>query len=315
MNAALVFIAGSLIAQAQTQAPAVNRDPERAPVVTTDVALFWKAYDSWSRSGAQPDRLAAALQTGYLDAAGDGVRDFTPDRIISAKALADRILEDRAYYERVRPNTEKAATMEPQIREVYRKFQKLYPEAVFPALYIVIGRRNSGGMSSPRALILGAEMFAGEGARLKFEDLIPMVAHELVHFQQNTDPAKAGLLFGASMREGGADFIAEITAGRHINEAVKSYGDSHEHELWEQFQQDIQKPDRHRAWLYNGRDPNRIGPPDLGYYMGYKICQSYYQAATDRKEAFRKLVKMDEPGEILKNSRYGERFARQASVP
>ncbi|MBS1827532.1 MAG: hypothetical protein JST93_19610 [Acidobacteria bacterium] len=291
-----------------------NRDPEKAVIVTSDVALFWKAYDSWSRSGAQPDRLQAALQTEYLNKASDGVKDFTPDRIISAEALAARILEDRAYYDRVRPNTEKAATMEHAIRDVYRKFQKLYPEAVFPALYIVIGRRNSGGMSSPRALILGAEMFAGEGARLKFEDLIPMVAHELVHFQQNTDPSKAGLLFGASMREGGADFIAEITAGRHINEAVKSYGDSHEHELWAQFQQDIEKPDRHRAWLYNGRDPNRVGPPDLGYYMGYKICQSYYQAATNRKQAFRNLVKMDDPATILKLSRYPDRFAPPSSV-
>lgn len=36
-----------------------NRDPEKAVIVTSDVALFWKAYDSWSRSGAQPERLQA----------------------------------------------------------------------------------------------------------------------------------------------------------------------------------------------------------------------------------------------------------------
>ena len=111
-----------------------DHDPEKAVIVTSDVALFWKAYDSWSRSGAQPERLRAALQSEYLDKASDGVKDFTPDRIISAEALAGRILEDRAYYERVRGNTEKAAAMEPAIREVYRKFQKLYPEAVFLVL-------------------------------------------------------------------------------------------------------------------------------------------------------------------------------------
>ena len=70
----------------------------------------------------------------------------------------------------------------------------------------------------------------------------------------------------------------------------------------------MKKEDGHRAWLYNGRDPNRVGPPDLGYYMGYKICQSYFQAAADKKEAFLKLVQMDDPLAILNQSRYGERF-------
>lgn len=289
-------------------APALTQDPDQARISISDVALFWSAYDSWSRSGAAPSELARKLQTEYLDMATEGVTDFTPNRIISAEELAARILEDRAYYERVRPNTEKVAAIEHEVRTVYRTFKSRYPDAVFPVLYFVIGRRNSGGMSSPRALILGAEMFAGDGARLKFEDMVPMVAHELVHFQQRTEPVNAGTLLGASMREGGADFIAEQLAGRHINEAVKSYGDSHEHDLWIKFREDLDKPDGHRAWLYNGRDPNRIGPPDLGYYMGYKISQSYFQAAADRNEAFRKLVEMDDPMAIFTNSRYGERF-------
>lgn len=298
----------------QTAVPAdpaaeLTQDPDQARISISDVALFWAAYDSWAQSGADPAELALKLQAEYLDKATEGVSDFTPNRIISAAELAARILEDRAYYERVRPNTEKVAAIEQEVREVYRTFKSRYPRAVFPVLYFVIGRRNSGGMSSPRALILGAEMFAGAGARLKFEDMVPMVAHELVHFQQRTEPVNAGTLLGASMREGGADFIAEQLAGRHINEAVKSYGDSHEHDLWVKFQEDLKREDGHRAWLYNGRDPNRVGPPDLGYYMGYKVCQSYFQAAADKNEAFRKLVEMDDPLAILNQSRYGERFS------
>lgn len=308
-----IAVCGGAPGLAQVVAPpaaAAGADPDTAPISTADVGLFWRAYDAWVAEGARPERLAPILAAEYLARGSAGVQDFTPDRIISAEALAARILEDRTYYERVRPVTERIASLEAEMRGIFRAFKARYPDAVFPALYVVVGRRNSGGMSSPRALILGAEMFAGAGARLDPADVLPMVAHELVHFQQRTDANRGGTLLGASMREGGADFIAEQIAGRHINERVKSYGDAHEHELWPRFLDDIDRPDGHRAWLYNGRDPNRIGPPDLGYYVGYKVSQAYFQSARDKAAAFRRLVQMEDPRAILDESRYGDRFAR-----
>lgn len=313
--AAMWVAAASVSAQpaaAGEQQVVLTRDPAQAVISTSDVTLFWQAWDAWVADGAVDSRLATVLQEQYLAKGSTGVRDFTPDRIISAQALAARILEDRAYYEKVRPITVQIAAQEAEMRAIYRRFLERYPDAVFPALYVVVGRRNSGGMSSPRALILGAEMFAGAGARLDPSDVLPMVAHELVHFQQRTDPGRGGTLLGASIREGGADFIAEQIAGRHINERVKSYGDAHEHELWPRFRADLERQDGHRAWLYNGRDPARVGPPDLGYYIGYKVCQSYFQAAPDKAAAFRRLVQLDDPAAILRDSRYADRFAAPA---
>jgi uncharacterized protein YjaZ len=185
----------------------------------------------------------------------------------------------------------------------------MYPDAVFPALYFVIGRRNSGGMSSPRALIIGAEMFAGEGARLSFDDMVPMVAHELMHFQQQTTQEAGGSMLGTCLREGAADFLAEQLAGRHINEAIRGYGDAHEHELWPKFLRDLQQPDGHKAWLYNFGDKSRTYPPDLGYYMGYKITQSYFQRAKDRAAALRTIVVMRDPQKLMQESGYHMRFA------
>ncbi|BCS31842.1 hypothetical protein TBR22_A10450 [Luteitalea sp. TBR-22] len=311
----LVAVLASPVSAQDPVAPSLPSDPAQATVSTADVGLFWRAWDAWVADGQRPERLAPILQAEYLDKGSAGVRDFTPDRIISADALATRILEDRAYYERVRPITERIASRLPDLQGVYRAFEQRYPDAVFPTLYVVIGRRNSGGMSSPRALILGAEMFAGQGARLDEEDVLPMVAHELVHFQQRTSAERGGGLLGASLREGGADFIAEQIAGRHINTRVKGYGDSHEHDLWPRFLADLSRPDGHRPWLYNGRDPNRVGLPDLGYYMGYKIAQAYFQRAADRDAAFATLVRMEDPSAILRDSRYGERFGATTPAP
>lgn len=289
-------------------APLLSRDAERAQVFVSDVALFWSAYDGWMKSGGAENSLAAILKKQYLEKASDGVLDFTPNRIVDAESLAAKILEDRSYYERARPYAARIAALEPEIRALYRRFQEWYPDARFPALYFVVGRRNSGGMSSPRALIIGVEMFGDEKARLRFDVMVPMVAHELMHFQQQTSQEKGSGFLASCIREGAADFLAERLAGKHINESIKSYGDSHERELWERFQTDLQRKDGHRAWLYNGRDPNRIGPPDLGYYMGYKITQAFYQASADSNAALRTIIEMKDPEAILTGSRYGARF-------
>ena len=236
------------------------------------------------------------------------MRDFTPQRIVSAEALAKKILEDRAYYERVRTNTERMGGLVPEIRAAYRRLKQIYAEAAFPSLYFVVGRRNSGGTSSDRALMLGAEMFSDEGSRIRFQDIVPVVVHELAHFQHRTGEGKGPSLLRVAMGEGAADFVAEQLVGRHTNEDLKSYGDSHEHELWRRFQTDMLREDRQGAWLYNGSEKKRMGPPDLGYYMGYKICQAYYQYQPDKTEALRAIIEMRDPEAVLRESRYSERF-------
>ena len=285
-------------------------DPQTAVISTGDVALFWKAFDRWTSEGAKEDQLAPILQGEYLDKGSAGVRDFTPNRIESADALAKKILEDRAYYENVRPYVDRILPLEPEIRKVYRQFSTMYPQAQFPALYFVVGRRNSGGMSSPRALIIGTEMFGSSTARLPFDTMIPMVAHELMHFQQQTTAEKGAGFLPSCLREGAADFLAEMLVGRHINEAIRGYGDQHERELWEKFQQDLRRPDGHRAWLYNGRDPNRKVPPDLGYYMGYRIAKSFWENAPDREAALRAIIEIRDPEAILHSSGYAARLSK-----
>lgn len=294
------FLAAGFLGAVRAQEPTV--------VSVRDVALFWTAYDRWISAGSKPESLAEILQTEYLDKGTEGLKDFIPNRIVSARDLAEKILEDRGYYERSRPYAAKIAPIEPEVREIFRKFRGMYAAAQFPAVYFVVGRRNSGGMSSPRALILGAEMFGDERARLRFDVMLPMVAHELMHFQQKTTMEKGSGMLASCLREGAADFLAERLAGRHINESIRQYGDAHERELWEQFQVDLKRPEGHRAWLYNGRDPKRVGPPDLGYYMGYKITQSYYQSAIDRAAALRTIIEMEDPEKLFRESRYGERF-------
>lgn len=293
-------------AQGAGMRASANRDPQTAVISTADIDLFWRAYDEWKTStNSAPDQLAGILDREYIQKGSQGVKDFVPGRIISGDAFAKRILGDQKYYDDVRANTLKMQTYVPEIRKGFVQLKGMYPDAIFPPVYFVIGRRNSGGTDSANGLIIGAEMFADDASsRIHPADVVSIVIHELIHYQQQS---QQGDLAIAVMNEGAADFISELITGHDIDEDTKAYGDSHEEELWKKFQDD-QKTNDLKPWLYNGGNANRVGPPDLGYYIGYKISQSFYEGATDKAAALKIIIAMKDPKGFIEQSGYGQRF-------
>ena len=278
----------------------LKNDPKTAVISTADVDLFWQAYDEWkTAANSAPDRLAAILDRDYIKKGSQGVQDFIPQRIINSEALTRTILKDLKYYETVRANTEQMQSFVPEIRQGFERLKQIYPDAIFPPVYFVIGRRNSGGTDSDNGLIIGAEMFADTGSRIHLSEVVSIVIHELT--------TQSGDLTTKVMNEGAADFIAELITGNQIDEDTKPYGDSHEEELWKKFQEDAKKNDL-KPWLYNGADKDRVGPPDLGYYMGYKLCQSLYEISPDKAAALKIIIAMKDPKAIIEQSAYSQRF-------
>lgn len=307
----LLMLCSAASAQPQETAdPLKNPDPEKAPIIADDVTLFWRAYDLWKNAAkANPARLAEILQKEYLDKGSQGVKDFIPKRIVSAQHLAETILQDRAYYEGTRSNDQRIHNALPEIRRDFIELKKLYPGAVFPPVYFVVGAVSSGGTSTEHGLMIGAEMLSEKNPLVPTIDPVPIVMHELIHFQQQHPDSD---LLAACMREGTADFVAELVVGRNINDQNKAYGDSHEEALWQKFQEDIKRKDRQKDWLYNYDEGKRVGRPDLGYYMGYKISQALYESAKDKSAALRVIIEMRDPRKIYELSGYGKRFSYQA---
>jgi len=91
---------------------------------------------------APPEQLEVWLRREYLNRGTQGLRDFIPYRILSAVDLAARIRRDRGRYEAVRPATGRVSEMESQIRATFHALKALYPDAVFPDVYFVVGRFN-----------------------------------------------------------------------------------------------------------------------------------------------------------------------------
>lgn len=250
-----------------------HADPDSAKLVTSDIALFWHALDV-----APKDSLGPVLQREYLDRASVGVRDFIPGRILSAEDLAAYVAAHRAKYDSVRAAKLDVTRAESEIRASFHRLKTLYPPAVFPDVYFVIGRFNSGGTSSDHGLLIGAEMYR-DPARLP-----AIVSHELIHYQQHYP---SPTLLENAFKEGTADFVGEMISGAHINNPAHRYGMAHEHELWKEFLPHADDRTFY-PWMYGTPTDGR--PNDLGYFIGYRIAKAYYDKATDKRQAIADII-------------------------
>jgi hypothetical protein len=281
-------------------------DPAAARIVTEDIPRFWQAFDK-----AAPEFAAEPFATLYLKKGTPGLDDFVDSRIESAEKLARTVKAHARYYASIRESTARIAAMEPEIRRAFAKLEGLYPEAVFPDVYFVIGRLTSGGTTSRRGLLIGAEMYGRTPQSPEEElddwlrqvlqpvDKIPhIVAHEVIHFVQ--DHGRVGTLLAMSIREGSADFLAELISGRHINHHVHDFAEPREAELWQEFRSKMHGKDP-AGWLYSS-SPGR--PNDLGYWIGYKITKAYYDRAADKKQAIRDILTIEDFDVFLAKSGY-----------
>lgn len=291
------------------QAIAQNKDPLKAEIVTSDLDHFWAAFDA-----AGPEFKAEAFQREYIDKGSDGIKGFTKGRIRNAEYLAKVVAAHAQYYGSIRSSTARISGMEVPIRQSLVKLKELYPQAIFPTVYFVIGALSSGGTTSDDGLIIGAEMY-GLTPQTPMEELndwlkavvkpvdeVPhIVAHELIHVQQKYD---GGPLLTACIKEGAADFIAELISGKHINQHVHDFANAREKELWLEFRERMNTKD-YTGWLYSTTEGR---PNDLGYWMGYKITKAYYDGMPDKQKAIYDILNIKNFGRFLEQSGYAKKF-------
>ncbi len=227
------------------------------------------------------------------------------------------------FFAAIRPTTlavDTARAVKDAIRRAYHRLADLYPEAAFPPVYFLIGQLTSGGTVSDAGQLIGVEMHARTAQTPLDElsswerqvvggiDALPgIVAHELIHSEAalarhgaERDAAHKTLL-AQSLDEGCASFLGQLISNGGIANA-NTYGMAHESELWREFQTEMNGTDVHN-WLYQG-DKSKDRPADLGYFVGSRICQSYYEHANDKHAAIAAILRMSDPVAFARQSGY-----------
>lgn len=284
--------------------------PTGPQILSSDVERFYRVYDA---AGGAP--TAAALQVGYIEGGSPGIAEFTPSRIKSADNLAAAILKYRPVYDGAR----RCETVLPGVRRrlgvAFQRLADLYPQASFPPVTILIGANNSGGTTGPSGVLIGLEVICrADWLDPDLENrLVYLIAHEYGHVQQHPvtggEDAVPGDLLTQSLEEGGADFLAELIAGKTANAHLKRWTAGRELEIETAFYRDRHNHDLSR-WLYNGVG-TQAEPGDLGYWVGYRIAKAYYARAKDKRQAVWDLLHITDPEGFLVRSgwRPGMRLA------
>jgi hypothetical protein len=291
-------------------------NPKKVLFVTEDIERFWEAFDSTRVDSARSPEIFDNL---YLKKGTYGLKELNKLSIKGANNLATAVNKYSRYYQSIREHTYQVNRMEKQTRRSLKKMKRLYPAAIFPDIYFLIGDMNAAGKPTKSALLIGTEVYSAD-ENSNFENVYPpfqtilksltisklpqVVAHELIHYQQSYYDINKNLL-GTAIMEGSADFIAELITNVKMNAPNYDYGSKHERELWAEFINEA-KSSNINKWMWNSSVDGK--PGDLGYYIGYKIVQSYYENCKDKRHAIQEILNVKDFDEFLLKSRYGIKF-------
>ena len=290
-------------------------------IVTTDVTNFWRAYDKITST------QDSVLQYKYLDSlyfekgtAGlEGIRqarNYTPEDYINS------INNYPKFWASVRNNTLKADTYRQDIQYGVEKVKQLYPVSKQRKIYFTIGAMRTGGTYLDSLVLIGSEMAMAdrntvaselpegsrEGRQAYFnqnpiDDVVFLAIQEYVHTQQN--PFVHNLL-SYCLHEGVGDFVSNTALGLDPKVPAIAYGKQNK-AVREKFEKEMFYGNNVNQWLWSD-SPNEFGVRDLGYYIGYQICENYYNQAVDKKEAIKTMIELD-----YKNESQIEAFIHQAN--
>lgn len=278
-----------------------------ATVITSDIDHFWQAYDLITATTDSATQHAL-LQQHYLDKASPGLLAFMERKSYTAESYIEAINTYPKFWASVRANTYKGKDYAKEIDLALTKLKALYPDLRPAEIYFAIGALRSGGTTLNGHVLIGAEIamadvrtvsdefpdwlrtgLGGYFATNPIEDLVFLNVHEYVHTQQHGDGGYD--LLSQCLYEGVPEFVAEMALGTPSPAGAIAYGHAHDDRIEQRFAKEMFSP-HFDGWLYNNAQ-NEFGTRDLGYYVGYALCEKHYAKAADKSRAIKELIELE----------------------
>jgi hypothetical protein len=272
-------------------------------IVTSDIDNFWIAYDAINKTTDSLERIKI-IKDLYISKATDGLKGMIEARGYEDHEFVSAILNYPKYWISIRSNTASLIKDKEQIEQYFAKLKEVYPELKPTTIYFTIGVFRSAGTYQGNNVLLGAEFLLAnknsdlselpERVRNAIREYspydIPLIAlHELLHTQQN--PWENLSVIHKSVAEGVAEFISTLISGKPLGQGVM-FGKQNEKRVLDRYMIEIFRDDDVGNWLWS-RNRNELELDDLGYYIGYEVCERYYNKSIDKNQAIQELIELD----------------------
>ena len=274
-------------------------------IITQDINNFWVAYDKIVTE--KDSTLQYKYINDFINAGTPGLHAIMEARHYDAKSYVDAIINYPRFWNSIRQNTNRVDEYAKEIDQEIDKLRLIYPELKPAKIYFTIGCLRTPGTIMDGMVLIGSELamadkntvtdefperlghlkayFAGE----PIKEMAFLNVHEYVHAQQKTSAGNN--LLAQCIIEGAAEFIAAKATGIKSPTPAIDYGKENDKSIKKAFGKEIYSM-LFNNWLWNNTG-NKFKTRDLGYYVGYAVCEKYYEKATDKKQAIRKLIELD----------------------
>lgn len=263
----------------------LNDNPKKVKFISSDIENFWIAYATASKDTLNRKKIFKKL---YFDKATVGMTDYMGLKVSSIDKFISTTNLYPKFYASIDLNTKNIKNREQEFFNSFIKLKEIYSQAKFPNVYFVVGAFTSGGTVSNNGLLIGLNQYYSSEevalnefdfkfkSRLSNWSVLPnIIAHELIHFQQD-GLKKEKTTLSYVIKEGMADFIGELISGATANQDLHKWAKGKEKSIWSKFTTDMYL-DKYDNWIANAKNSTPDNLPDQGYWIAYQICKSYYE--------------------------------------
>lgn len=155
----------------------------------------WQAYDLAQKDTANK---AAIYKKYFWGKASRGMQDYMGLKVRSIGAFVRHYDQHAIFYGAIRKNTLQVDSLKPAIYTCFEKLKAIYPQAIFPDVYFVMGAFTSAETVSNAGLLIGInqvcktddipldELSLWEKNNFNpLQNLPGIISHELIQFQQD----------------------------------------------------------------------------------------------------------------------------------
>lgn len=271
-------------------------------IYTSDIDNFWTAYDSIQKSKDLHKNIQF-INTLYIEPGTKGLHAFMKARNYNDSLYVQLIKDYPKFWNSVRPHTLEIKNKTTELNLAVEKLKKLYPNLKDAEMYFTIGGLRSGGTVDGNKVLVGAEIATGNSTvdvsefennwlkntfeKQSLDNIVYLNIHEYIHTQQNGGNNR---VLNQSIKEGSCDFIAQLALEKPIQTQYLNNGRKRLAEIKDSFRKEMFSTD-FSNWLYNGS--KKTENADLGYFVGYEICNSYYQNSNNKSEAIKDIIELN----------------------
>lgn len=284
-----------------------NLDKKQTNIITTDVTNFWQAFDSVKKTNDSVKQIKY-LNELFINKGTPGLEAVMIARRYTVLSYQNAINKYPRFWKTLRPNTLKISDYTENIKQGVFQFKKLYPDAKSAQIYFTIGALRTGGTTIENKVLIGSEIALADNKvnASELENDFPHLLtyfktndpkkslvfgniHEYVHTQQDTTIANS--LLSKTIIEGVAEFVAEKALNISSPNEALIYGKINDKKIKDAFVKELFTEFEIMWFWSNSNNQFKIG--DLGYYVGYAICKSYFEQATNKQKAIKEMIELD----------------------